>query len=158
MINRKARYNVICFLLMIIIIIGCDPAGPLIFKDNLSIYQQGELEIRFEGYSFRNSNFRLAAYVKSVNNITIYADSLKLSYKGSTVDYRIYFEGKRIGEEKFIFDVNNDSIIVNYGFDLNGASAGEEIKIYAKNYIKQDMKYIDLDTLTVIIPKLFLMP
>lgn len=136
-----------------IVLFGCDPGGALIFKDNLNSFEQDGLEIRFKGHTLGNINFGLAAYIKSVNNTIIYADSLKLMFKGSDVDYVIYYEGKRKGEEEFIFDVNNDSIMIEYGFNLDDASAGNELIIYAKNYFKRNMKYIDLDTITVLISK-----
>lgn len=151
---RKARYNVIGFWLIIILTIGCDPIGKIIFSNNLNSQKYDSLEINFDGYAVGNISFRLMAHIKSQGELTIYTDSLVILHSGKSINYRTYLEGILLEYEESIINLYNDSTIVLYSFDLTEDDIGDEIKIFARKYFKRDDGYINLDTLTFSSPKL----
>lgn len=151
----KRIYNI--YLIVIILLIGCDPAGPILLKDGSKskpIYLNGCM-VEFSLITVGNSNHDLNIKINTSHNISIFVDSLKIYYRDEEMKCVIRDNNKIIDQK--IISINDSSRFIGYNFFYNRekVNINDVITVFGKNYIQKGDQFFDVDTLRFVVDKIY---
>ncbi len=149
------RFSSVVFIF--ILLVGCDPGSTLLVKNgnHSKTVKINKTIFTYKINTLRNINFSLKVDVATDNEINIYTDSLKIYFKDKNISYEIRYDGERYKSKTI--NVNQSTKSFYYGFDIDKTSVrkNDEIILFAKNYIKEEDSFFDLDTVKFMITKNF---